>query len=139
MADKQAVELLQRVPLFAGLDRRELEQLAGSMKERSFSPGQEIAREGEGGVGFFVIRDGNAKVTVHGEERRRLGPGDYFGEIALIAQGARTATVTAESDLTALGMTFWDFRPFVESNGQVAWKMLQVLAKRLRDAEQRTA
>ena len=135
MADKQAVELLKRVPLFSDLERREVEHLAQSMKERKFSPGQEIAREGEGGVGFFVIKDGNAKVTVHGEERRRLGPGDYFGEIALISQGARTATVTAESDLTALGMTFWDFRPLVEGNASIAWKLLQAFAKTYGEAD----
>ncbi len=136
MADQQAVELLHRVPLFSDLDRRELEQIAQSMKERSFSPGQEIAREGESGVGFFVIKDGNAKVSVHGDERRRLGPGDYFGEIALISQGARTATVTAESDLTTLGMTFWDFRPLVEGNASVAWKLLQGFAKTYGEADQ---
>ena len=129
MADQQAVELVGRVPLFSELERREIEQIATSMKERSFSAGQEIAREGESGVGFFVIRDGNASVTVGGEERRRLGPGDYFGEIALIAQSPRTATVTAETDLTCLGMTFWDFRPLVEGNASIAWKMLQALAK----------
>ncbi len=137
MADQQAVELLHRVPLFSDLDRRELEQIAGSMKERSFSSGQEIAREGESGVGFFVIRDGNAKVSVQGEERRRLGPGDYFGEIALIAETNRTATVMAETELRCLGMTFWDFRPLVEGNGKVAWKLLQALAQKLRQAEQR--
>jgi CRP/FNR family transcriptional regulator, cyclic AMP receptor protein len=135
VADQQSVELLQRVPLFADLERRELEQIAGSMKERSFSAGQEIAREGEGGVGFFVIRDGNAKVTVHGEDRRRLGPGDYFGEIALISQGARTASVTAETDLTCLGMTFWDFRPLVEGNASIAWKLLQGFAKTYGEAD----
>lgn len=129
MADQESTQLLRRVPLFSDLDNRELEQIAGSMKRRQFSAGQEIAREGESGVGFFVIQDGNAKVIVHGDERRRLGPGDYFGEIALIAQGARTATVTAESDLTALGMTFWDFRPLVEGNASIAWKLLQAFAK----------
>lgn len=129
MADQESTQLLRRVPLFSDLDNRELEQIAGSMKRRQFSAGQEIAREGESGVGFFVIQDGNAKVSVHGDERRRLGPGDYFGEIALIAQGARTATVTAESDLTALGMTFWDFRPLVEGNASIAWKLLQAFAK----------
>ncbi|HET8651036.1 MAG TPA: cyclic nucleotide-binding domain-containing protein [Gaiellaceae bacterium] len=129
MADQESIQLLKRVPLFSDLDNRELEQIAGSMKRRQFSAGQEIAREGESGVGFFVIQDGNAKVSVHGDERRRLGPGDYFGEIALIAQGARTATVTAESDLTALGMTFWDFRPLVEGNASIAWKLLQAFAK----------
>jgi CRP/FNR family cyclic AMP-dependent transcriptional regulator len=129
MADQDTTQLLKQVPLFSDLDNRELGQIAQSMKRRQFSAGQEIAREGESGVGFFVIEDGNAKVSVHGDERRRLGPGDYFGEIALIAQGARTATVTAESDLTAYGMTFWDFRPLVEGNASVAWKLLQAFAK----------
>jgi CRP/FNR family transcriptional regulator, cyclic AMP receptor protein len=129
MADQDTTELLKRVPLFSDLDNRELGQIAESMKRRQFSAGQEIAREGESGVGFFVIEDGNAKVSVHGDERRRLGPGDYFGEIALIAQGARTATVTAESDLTAYGMTFWDFRPLVEGHASIAWKLLQAFAK----------
>jgi CRP-like cAMP-binding protein len=129
MADQETTQLLKEVPLFADLDNRELEQIAQSMKRRQFSAGQEIAREGESGVGFFVIEDGNAKVSVHGDDRRRLGPGDYFGEIALIAQGARTATVTAESDMTALGMTFWDFRPLVEGNASIAWKLLQSFAK----------
>ena len=129
MADKDTTQLLKQVPLFSDLDNRELSQIAESMKRRQFSAGQEIAREGESGVGFFVIEDGNAKVSVHGEERRRLGPGDYFGEIALIAQGARTATVTADTDLTAYGMTFWDFRPLVEGNASIAWKLLQAFAK----------
>jgi CRP/FNR family cyclic AMP-dependent transcriptional regulator len=129
MADNDTTQLLKQVPLFSDLDRRELEQIAESMKRRQFSAGQEIAREGESGVGFFVIEEGNAKVTVHGDERRRLGPGDYFGEIALIAQGARTATVTAESDMVAHGMTFWDFRPLVEGNSTIAWKLLQAFAK----------
>jgi CRP/FNR family cyclic AMP-dependent transcriptional regulator len=129
MADQETTELLKQVPLFSDLDKRELNEVADSMKRREFSAGQEIAREGESGVGFFVIKDGNAKVTVHGDERRRLGPGDYFGEIALIAQGARTASVTADSDLTAYGMTFWDFRPLVEGNASIAWKLLQAFAK----------
>ena len=129
MADQETTELLKRVPLFSDLNGKELDQIATTMRRRTFSAGQEIAREGESGVGFFVIEDGNAKVSVHGDERRRLGPGDYFGEIALIAQGARTATVTAESDLTAFGMTFWDFRPLVESNASIAWKLLQAFAK----------
>jgi CRP-like cAMP-binding protein len=129
VADQNTTQMLRQVPLFSDLDNREIEHIAQSMKRRQFSAGQEIAREGESGVGFFVIEDGNAKVTVHGEERRRLGPGDYFGEIALIAQSPRTATVTAESDLTAQGMTFWDFRPLVEGNASIAWKLLQAFAK----------
>jgi CRP/FNR family transcriptional regulator, cyclic AMP receptor protein len=122
-------QLLKQVPLFSDLDDRELEQIAGSMKQRTFSPGQEIAVEGESGVGFFVIEDGEAKVTVHGDEVRRLGAGDYFGEIALISQGARTATVTADSELKTYGMTFWDFRPLVEETPGIAWKLLQGAVK----------
>ena len=131
------VDLLRRVPLFSDLERREIEEIAASMKERTFGAGETVAQEGQGAVGFFVIQDGTARVTVRGEDRGRLGSGDYFGEIALIAESARTATVIAETDLSCLAMTFWDFRPFVESNGRVAWKMLQALSKRLRDLEQR--
>jgi len=131
------VELLQRVPLFADLERRELQRLAGSFKERNVRAGEAIATEGGGAAGFFLIDDGTARVTVRGQERGTLGPGDYFGEIALIDEGARTATVTAASDLRCYGMTFWDFRPLVEGDARIAWKLLQALAKKLRAAEQR--
>jgi CRP/FNR family transcriptional regulator, cyclic AMP receptor protein len=136
MATDTAV-LLKQVPLFSDLDNRELEQIARSMKQRSFSAGQQIAVEGQSGVGFFVIEDGQAKVTVHGDEVRRLGPGDYFGEIALIAQSPRTATVTADTELKTYGMTFWDFRPLVEDTPSIAWKLLQSFAKQYNQSQQR--
>jgi CRP/FNR family transcriptional regulator, cyclic AMP receptor protein len=123
------------VPLFAELEPRELERLSGSFKERTFSAGDSVATEGEGGAGFFVIEDGQAVVTVHGEERGRLGPGDYFGDVAIIDPGDRTASIRAESDLKCYGLTFWDFRPLVESDARIAWPLLQVMAKRLRAAE----
>jgi CRP/FNR family cyclic AMP-dependent transcriptional regulator len=123
------------VPLFAELEPRELERLSGSFKERTFSAGDSVATEGEGGAGFFVIEDGQAVVTVHGEERGRLGPGDYFGDVAIIDRGDRTASIRAESDLKCYGLTFWDFRPLVESDARIAWPLLQVMAKRLRAAE----
>ena len=130
-------ELVQGVPLFADLDRRELQGVASSMKERTFNPGQTIAAEGQTGIGFFVIAEGTAKVTQGGEERATLGPGDYFGEIALIDDGLRTASVTADSELKAYGLTSWEFRPLVESNASIAWKLLKTMAARLRDAEGR--
>ena len=133
------VELLQRVPLFADFESGELERLSGSFKERTFQAGQPVATEGEGGAGFFVIESGEASVSVHGGERDKLGPGDYFGEIALIDEGARTATVTAETDMTTYAMTFWEFRPIVETDSRIAWKLVQALAHRLREADARSA
>ena len=131
------IELLEQIPLFEGLPRGDLEQLAGSFKERHFNAGDSVALEGAGGVGFFVIADGTASVEVHGEKRGQLVPSDYFGEVALIDEHARrTATITAETDLTCYGLTAWQFRPFVETNAQVAWRLLQVMGKRLREAEQ---
>jgi CRP/FNR family transcriptional regulator, cyclic AMP receptor protein len=125
----EAADLLKRVPLFSDLERRDIDQIASAMRQRTFSAGQQIAVEGESGVGFFVIEDGEAKVTVHGDEVRRLGPGDYFGEVALITQGPRTATVTADTDLRTYGMTFWEFRPLVEETPSLAWKLLQSAVK----------
>jgi CRP/FNR family cyclic AMP-dependent transcriptional regulator len=107
----------------------------GSFKERSFPAGETVATEGEAGAGFFVIESGEASVSVHGEDRGRLGPGDYFGDVALIDEGDRTASITAQSDLKCYGLTFWDFRPLVESDARIAWPLLQAMAKRLRAAE----
>jgi CRP-like cAMP-binding protein len=133
------VDLLHRVPLFSDLGRKDVEQIASSMKERNFGEGESLTVEGRGGVGFFVIEDGEARVTVHDEERGKLGPGDYFGEIALITEGARTATITAATPVKAWGMTMWDFRPLVEGNAQLSWKMLQAMAKQLHAAEARAS
>jgi CRP-like cAMP-binding protein len=129
-----SVEQLQRVPLFADLDSKELDSLASTFKERTFKAGETVASEGSGGVGFFIIDEGQAKVTRDGAEQATLGPGQYFGEIALIDEGARTATITAETDMRCYGLTSWEFRPLVEGNSQIAWKLLQALAKQLREA-----
>jgi CRP-like cAMP-binding protein len=132
-------ELVQGIPLFADLDKKELQGVASSMKERTFNAGQTIASEGQTGIGFFVIADGTAKVTQGDQERATLGPGDYFGEIALIDDGMRTASVTADSELRVYGLTSWEFRPIVESNASIAWKLLKTMASRLREAESRSA
>jgi CRP-like cAMP-binding protein len=133
------MELLRRVPLFSELDRRELEEVSSSLRERKFGQGEDVLVEGHRGVGFFVIVEGEATVTVRGEERARLRPGDYFGEIALITGTERTATVTADSDLTCFALTAWEFRPIVEQNGTVAWKLLSALAKKLPTSQQTPA
>jgi CRP/FNR family transcriptional regulator, cyclic AMP receptor protein len=125
-------DALKKVPLFAGLDNRELEQIASSMRERRFKAGDTVTQEGAGGVGFFVVEDGQADVTVGGDARGSIGPGDYFGEIALINESPRTATITARTDLLCYGMTPWDFRPLVESNSTIAWKLLTAMAEKMR-------
>lgn len=131
MADAP-LDALRRVPLFAELGDRELRLLSGQMHERRFPEGAEVTREGAHGAGFFVIAEGNATVAVGGEQRTTLGPGDYFGEIALIDEGVRSASITAATDLLCYGMTPWEFRPFVEQHPQVAWGLLKTLAGRFR-------
>jgi CRP/FNR family transcriptional regulator, cyclic AMP receptor protein len=121
------LQALSRVPLFTDLDDHELAQLAGAFKERRFPAGDVVIQKGSGAAAFFVIDSGEASVVVDGTQRRVLGPGDHFGEMALIDAGARTATVTAADDLVCWGVTFWDFRPLVEANGTIGWKLLQSL------------
>ncbi|MBA3348173.1 MAG: cyclic nucleotide-binding domain-containing protein [Actinobacteria bacterium] len=131
-------ELLARVPLFADLEKKELERLAKSFRERTFKPGSPIATAGTGGVGFFVISEGEATVSVGGREVAKLKSGDHFGEVALIDENhSRSADVTAESNLVTYGLTAWEFKPIVESSPSIAWKLLQSLAAKLRDAEAR--
>jgi CRP-like cAMP-binding protein len=124
-------DLLKQVPLFSELDDKELGKIAGLMKERPVPAGRMIVEEGKGGVGFFIIESGTADVSVNGNVVNTLGPGDHFGEIALIADTPRTATITAASDLKCYGITAWHFRPLVESNPTLAWKMLQALARQM--------
>src|SRR6476646_1986428 len=129
------VELIKNVPLFHGLNDKQLKSLSNNFTERSFRAGQELTAEGTGGAGFFVIESGTARVTVDGEDRRTLGPGDYYGEIALIDGGTRTATITAESDGVAHGLTKWQFKPLIELHGEIAWPLLEALARRTRELE----
>ena len=137
MADAELVQRLRRVPMFAGVSDRELERIAESFSERTFPAGQEIALEGRDGVGFFVIESGEASVRRGGEEIRKLGAGDHFGEMALIDQGLRSADVVALTELRCHGLTAWTFRPLVEANGAIAWPLLETLVSRLREAEAR--
>jgi CRP/FNR family cyclic AMP-dependent transcriptional regulator len=126
------VDLLRKVELFESLSDRDLKRVADSFKENQFSAGETIATEGQRGVGFFVIGEGIVDYVVGGNRVGTGGPGDSFGEIALIDDGPRTATVTAATDVTAYGLTSWEFRPLVEENAGMAWGLLQVMARRLR-------
>jgi hypothetical protein len=134
-APRDPTTALQRVTLFADMDRRQAEQIGRLLKERRFANGETIILEGSGGAAVYLISSGEAIVSHNGAAVTTLGPGDHFGEIALIDGGPRSATVTAASDLVCYGLTFWEFRPLVERNGTIAWKLLQALAQRLRAAE----
>jgi len=128
-------ETLGRVPLFSGVKTKDLKKLGKRMQERDFSEGDTITMEGETGLGFFVIEEGNATVSRNGRIVRSLGPGDFFGEIALIDKGPRSATVVASTDMRCRGMTAWEFKPFVEEHPDVAWGLMETLVERLRAAE----
>jgi len=132
-----SADLIRGIPIFSDLDDASVKQLSGDFIEREFSAGQPIATEGEGGLNFFVVESGSADVTVGGNSVATLGPGASFGEIALVDKSARSATVTATSDLRAYALPVWSFRSFAESRPSVTWKLLELLAERLRSAEHR--
>ena len=133
--DSGQVQVIERVPLFANMSPRDVEGIAALFKERRFSAGETITKEGAGAAAFFVIESGEATVSIGGRTRATLTNGDYFGEIALIDEGARSATITANSDLVCYGLTYWEFRPLVQHNASIAWNLLQTLAIRLRNAQ----
>lgn len=123
------VEALSRVPLLSGLSQKELKRLAASFTARAFAADKVVVKQGdERGIGFFVITEGTARVSADGQNVAVLGPGDHFGEIALIGDRVRTATVTAETDLQTLVTTVWEFRAFVKNDPDTAWKLLEHLA-----------
>jgi CRP-like cAMP-binding protein len=125
------LDALQKVPFLSHVPRKQLDGLAQTMSEREIPAGKDVVTQGSGGVAFFLILEGTATVIVDGEERRQLGPGDHFGEIALIVPDvARTSTVRADTDLRTAALTAWNFKPFVMQNPDVAWSLLETLAKR---------
>jgi CRP/FNR family cyclic AMP-dependent transcriptional regulator len=134
VASTDRIKLLSEVPIFEGLSKKELQAIAQSAKEVRHREGAVLAREGDTGLGFFLITDGTARVTVGARSRQRMGPGDFFGEISLLDQGPRTATVTAETAITTLGITAWVFKRLIEQNPSIAAKMLKVMAQRLRQS-----
>jgi CRP/FNR family transcriptional regulator, cyclic AMP receptor protein len=129
------VDELRNVPLFARLDDDELAGVAVLFKERHFAAGETVVKEGADGAAFFLIVSGEATVAVRGAGRASLGPGDHFGEIALIDEDVRSATITATTELVCYGLTLWEFRPLVVENGEIGWKLMQSLARKLRSAE----
>ena len=129
------VELLKKVPLFSGCSKSELRELAKSADELDVREGTVLTREGRPGREFFVLISGTAKVTKNGRKIAELGPGDWLGEIALITDSPRTATVTATSPIDLLVITDRRFRTVVETMPSIALKVLSSVGERLsRDA-----
>jgi CRP-like cAMP-binding protein len=135
MARKSPVEMLAGVGLFEGLSKKELSQVSGTGRRVQFPAGTVIVKEGDDGVGFHLIMTGKAKVTVKGRARSTLGPGKFFGELSLIDRGPRTATVTADTDVTTLSLLSWEFLPLVEKTPSIARKLLLEMCRRLREAD----
>jgi len=131
-----SIDDLREVHLLRGLKESDLVSLAADLAERRVAAGDPIVGEGTGGVAFFFILDGETSVSVAGEEVATLKRGDYVGELALLdPEGPRSATVTAKTDVVLAAMSAWQFRPFVLAHSDVAWMLLQRLARRLREAQ----
>ncbi len=134
MADTAAyLEYLRKVPIFKPLPPRELEFVARSVKERVYEPGAVIVKQGDPGVGFFMIVDGTVEVTHDAHKVRDLHPGDFFGEMALMEERIRTATVTAKTRTRCLQLVRWDFRALLKENPDFAVRMLEVVVQRMRE------
>jgi CRP/FNR family cyclic AMP-dependent transcriptional regulator len=130
----EKVELIKRVPLFSNCSKRELAQIAQLADEIDLREGKEMIREGSRGREFFVLLEGDADVTKNGRSINKLSAGDFFGEIALVSDSPRTATVTATSPVRALVITDRSFRRLLDDSPEIQRKVLVELAERLAPA-----
>jgi CRP-like cAMP-binding protein len=129
------VDALRKVKFLAPLNDRNIRGLAKSMTVRTVPAGEPILSEGERAIAFFVILDGEATVLVGGNERRTLGPGDHFGEIALVLPNTpRTASVLAKTDVQLGAMASWNFKSFVAEHPEVTWPLLETVAQLVADS-----
>jgi CRP-like cAMP-binding protein len=128
---------LGNVPLFTGLSKRDLQRVAKVSEEVSVEPGRVLVDQGRTGHEFFLILDGTASVRKNSRKTAELGPGQYFGEMALLDRGPRSATVVAESPMTLLVLGQREFSGVLDEVPSMAHKMLATMAGRLRDADSR--
>jgi cAMP-dependent protein kinase regulator len=125
------IDVVMSVRLFSDLEPAELGLLADAMYERVFRAGETATTEGDPGDGFFVVVSGEAEITVQGRPVGRIGPGDHFGEIALLMGAGRAATITAVSDLRCYGLAPSSFRSIVEGSPALAFKLMQSMTQTL--------
>ena len=127
--------MLKQAKLFQGLPDSELRSIEKQMKVVKHNAGHEIVVRGDDGVGFMVITDGSVNVKTRSGRTRELGPGDSFGEMALLDHEGRSATITAVTDVTLATIPEWNFKPFLMEHPEVAYRLLQTLSQRIRQAE----
>ena len=125
-------ESLRRVPLLAGLDRKELELLAKLAKEQRYEPGASIVKSGASGHGLYIIKEGNVSVVRDGQKLASMGPGQFFGEVSVLDGGPRTADVRADTETVCLTLISWEIKPLLMDNAGISYKMLLEMVKRLR-------
>jgi CRP/FNR family cyclic AMP-dependent transcriptional regulator len=135
---KDGARILEQVPLFAGLSKRHLRKLADRADEVDFVEKEVIVEAGQSGGTFYVILQGEAKVMRNGKTMAKLEPGDFFGEISLLDGGPRTASVVADTPVVAVRIFKRSFDRMLAEESGVAAKILEVVARRLRDAERRS-
>jgi CRP-like cAMP-binding protein len=137
-----AEQLLATVPLFEGLDRKHLSRLAKTVHERSYTAGDVIVRQGEGGIGMFIVSSGRVEIVQdrQGQEHRlrTMGEGETFGELALLTDHPRTATVRAVEPTTCLILTSWNFRSALDESPEISQHLVGRLAQWLVQAEDRS-
>ena len=126
---------LKHTKLFEGLPESELRSVEKQMKIVNHPAGHEIVVKGENGVGFMIILDGTVTVATVQGKARKLGPGDSFGEMALLDHEGRSANIKADTDVSLATIPEWSFKPFLKEHPEVAYRMLQLLSKRIRQAE----
>ena len=126
---------LKEAKLFKGLPDSELRSIEKQMKIVKHPAGHEIVVRGDNGVGFMVILDGTVTVDTIQGKSRKLGPGDSFGEMALLDQEGRSASIKADTDVSMATIPEWNFKPFLKEHPEVTYRLLQVLSQRVRQAE----
>jgi len=130
-----AVSELKDAKLLKGIPESEIRSIERQVKTVRHPAGHEIVLRGEGGVGFMIITDGTVTVKTVTGKSRKLGPGDSFGEMALLDQEGRSATITADTDVTMASIPEWNFKPFLKEHPEVAYRLLQTMSRRIRQAE----
>ncbi len=135
MVKKGAEQVLKEVPLFQGLSKAELREIADEAREELFSANQDIVSEGQSGGPFFCITEGRADIIIEGKKVGDIGPGSYFGEMSLLEGGSRAATIRATTHVKALAITSWNFMAILEGNWAITKKVLAELSRRVRDLE----